>query len=160
MKYPLSTLVLAAASWLAVAPALAQEKSNQEQAVALVKKAIDTIKKQGHEKAFAELNRLDSPFNTKSDINPHGDMYMLVYQFDGVQPVHGKNPKIPGKNVLDMRDADGTYLIKDMLAACNSKAGNGWVSYKWPHSITKVIEAKQTYVEKTGEYCVGTGIYK
>ncbi len=136
------------------------KRSSPEEAIAHVKRALVYIKQNGIEKAFVEFNRLDSPFNTTSNINPNGDLYMLVYQFDGMQPVHGKNPNIPGKNVYEMRDSDGVYLIKNMINICKSKEAKGWAYYKWPDSLSGAIMAKQTYVERFGEYCVGTGIYK
>ena len=83
-----------------------------------------------------------------------------MYKKDGIQPVHGKNPKIPGKNMIEMRDQKGVYLIKEMINTCWSGEGKGWVNYVWPHSITKELVAKQTYVERSGDYCLGVGIYK
>jgi signal transduction histidine kinase len=160
MSALLKSLVCGAIALSLSVPAFAAGKSGQDDAISIVKKAIDYMKKNGNEKAFAEFNRLDSPFNTMSDINPNGDLYMLVYQPDGVQPVHGKNPKIPGKNVMEMRDGDGIYLIKEMIKTCTSKEGHGWVKYKWPNSITNKLDAKQTYIEKFGDYCVGAGIYQ
>ncbi len=138
----------------------APKRSSPDDAIAHVKRALVYIKQNGVEKAFLEFNRLDSPFNSSSIINPNGDLYMLVYQFDGVQPVHGKNPNIPGKNVFDMRDSDGVYLIKDMINLCKSKEAKGWAYYRWPDSLSGASMAKQTYVERFGDYCVGTGIYK
>lgn len=159
-KIRVSRIVLFSITMACTAFANADDRSTKEQAIALVKKAIVYYEKYGKEKSVTEFNRLDSPFNVKSEINPNGDMYMLLYTMDGVQPVHGKNPKIQGRNVLEMRDADGVYLIKELLKACQSKDGNGWVSYKWPHPISKQIEGKQTYVERAGDICIGTGIYR
>lgn len=140
-------------------PVFAADRAQPEDAIAHVNRMIDYVKKNGEEKAFAEFNNTEGPFNVKSDINKYGDLYALVYKQDGVQPVHGKNKKIPGNNVMDMRDADGVYLIREMIKVCQSKEGKGWVSYKWPHSITKAIESKKTYIVKHGEYCYGSGVY-
>ena len=138
----------------------AKNRSTPSDAIAHVKRAIVYIKQFGIPKAFTEFNRSDSAFNTTSTMNPHGDLYMLVYQFDGTQPVHGKNPNIIGKNVYEMRDKDGVYLIKDMINTCKSNERKGWVHYQWPDSITGKMMAKQTYVERFADYCIGTGIYK
>lgn len=148
---------------LTLAPvAHAAQRSNADDAVALVNRAIDYMKKNGNDKAIAEFNNLSSPFNVTSDINKNGDLYMFMFYANkgGVQVVHGKNAKIPGKDVIDMRDADGTYIIKEIIKACNTKDGKGWVNYKWPNPVSGAIESKQSYVVKVDEYCVGTGIYK
>lgn len=140
--------------------ALAVEKSNADDAIVFVKKAVSHLKMNGAEKSFFEFNRMDSPFNTMSEINKKGDLYVFVMNGDGIEVAHGKNPKMQGKNLIDLRDSDGVYLQKEMLKACNSKDGKGWVDYKWPNPVTTVVEQKSSYVEKFGGFCVGTGIYK
>jgi signal transduction histidine kinase len=140
--------------------AFAGEKSGADDAIAFVKKAINHIKMYGPEKSFVEFNRMDSPFNTMSDLNKKGDLYVFVMNGDGIEVAHGKNPKMQGKNLIDLRDSEGIYLQREMLKACDSKDGKGWVDYKWPNPITKVVEQKSSYVEKFGGFCIGTGIYK
>lgn len=154
-----SVLASVAVSGVAL-PVLAVERSESEEAIALVERAEMYIQKHGLEKAIAEFNRLDSPFNVRSEINPKGDLYMFMFWANkgGVQLVHGKNPKIVGKDVIDMRDADGLPIIREIIRVCN--AGHGWAYYKWPNPLTKEIEAKQSWVIKVDQVCIGTGIYK
>lgn len=144
------------------ASAYARGNSSDVQALALIQKAQNYVKVHGLEASYIEFNRLDSPFNTKSDINPNGDLYLFTVGFDGYQAVHGKNPMIRGKVMVDMRDSEGVPLIALMAAKCKSPAGKGWVPYKWPHPITKVMESKIGYIERIEgtNVCLGTGIYK
>ena len=118
------------------------------------------MKANGLEKATAEFNNSDGPFNSKSDINPKGDLYIFSVDKVGLQAIH-KNPKIRGKNNMELR-VNGVYLIKELAAACYSKEGKGWVNYPWPHPVTKELEQKVGYVEKVPgqDLCLGTGIYK
>lgn len=58
-----------------------------------------------------------------------------------------------------MKDADGKAFIKSLIDTAQ-KRGSGWVEYKWPNPVTKVIESKSTYVEKAGNLIVACGIYK
>ena len=74
--------------------------------------------------------------------------------------IHGTNVKLVGKNVTEMKDADGRYLIKDILALGMSKEGKGWVDYKWPNPSTGTIDSKRTYVERVEDVIIGCGIYK
>lgn len=140
----------------------ATERSGEIHALALIQKAQTYIKTNGLENSYAEFNRLDSPFNIKSDINPYGDLYLYTLDFNGYQSVHGKNPKIRGKVMIEMRDSEGVPLIKEMVEKCKGREGKGWVSYKWPHPISKEVEPKRGYVERIPNttVCVGTGIYK
>lgn len=141
---------------------LAQEKSTADEALALMKKAQDYVKENGWDKSVEEFNKLDSPFNSKSDINKKGDLYLYSLDAKGFQAIHGKNPKIRGKVMIDMKDNDGVALIAEMAKLCFSKEGKGWVDYHWPNPVSKNLEAKRGYVEKVPgmEVCLGTGIYK
>jgi cytochrome c len=146
-----------------IASSFAIERSDERAATALLQKAQIYLQKNGLEKSIIEFNRLDSPFNVKSEINPNGDLYLYTLDSKGYQSVHGKNPKIRGKVMLEMRDIDGVYLIADMVKICfTSKEGKGWTKYRWPNPITKEVERKQGYVERVPglDLCLGTGIYR
>lgn len=157
-------LIACLTALLATPAAQAQvvDRSDEAMAMALLAKARLYLKNHGLEAAVVEFNRLDSPFNTKSSINPYGDLYLYSVAPDGFQLIHGKNPKIRGKVMLEMRDADGFYLIKEFVRVCfETKDGKGWVAYKWPHPVTQQIEPKRGYVERISpDLCLGTGIYQ
>lgn len=142
--------------------AVAAANSTEAQALALIQQAQAYIKKHGQDAAFAEFNRLDSPFNSLSDINPNADLYLYTLDYTGYQAVHGKNPKIRGKVMMEMRDSEGVPLIQLMVAKCKSSSGKGWVAYKWPHPISKEVEPKKGYVERIAgtKVCLGTGVYQ
>jgi signal transduction histidine kinase len=163
LKSSFIRLVLAAVFATYTNWAFTAEKSTEADAMFLIQKAQDYLKKNGLEKSIVEFNRLDSPFNTFSDINKKGDLYLYTVDSKGYQAVHGKNPKIRGKIMLEMRDIDGIFLIKNFIALCfESKEGKGWTNYHWPNPITNEVEAKRGYVEKVpgSDFCLGTGIYK
>ncbi|QDL55068.1 cache domain-containing protein [Rhodoferax aquaticus] len=156
--------LLSIALGLCVGGAAAQNapvRSSAAQAQALMKKAQAYVKQHGMGDAFTEFNQLDSPFNVRSDINPNGDLYLYSLDYQGFQAVHGKNPKIRGKVMIDMLDSEGVPLIRKMAEKCKNP-GRGWVDYRWPHPLTKEIEPKSGYVERIPgtQICLGTGIYK
>lgn len=133
----------------------AAEKGTADEAVAMVKKAGEFLKKNGKEKAFAEFNNPKGAFI-------HKDLYIFTFlaNGDGIEQANGANVKLVGKNVTQMKDADGKFLIKDILALGMSKEGRGWVDYKWPNPSTGTIDAKRTYVERLEDVIIGCGIYK
>lgn len=61
--------------------------------------------------------------------------------------------------MLELRDADGKYFVKELLEVAKSK-GHGWVDYKWPNPVTTILDAKTTYVEKVGNNVLACGVYK
>ena len=133
--------------------AVAAEKGNREEAVALVKKAATYLKENGKEKAFAEFSKPGGSFVDR-------DLYVFAYTTDGKNLAHGANPALVGKSLIDLRDADGKPIIKNFIEVGNSKAGNGWVDYKWPNPVTKAVEPKATYIEKVNDILIGSGVYK
>lgn len=140
---------------LASCCAYAAEKGTADEAVALVKKAAAYLTANGKEKAFAEFNNSSGQFVMK-------DLYIFVYATngEGTNLAHGANPKMVGKNLLELKDADGVFIVKEFIKTANSKTGKGWVDYKWPNPVTKALEAKSSYVEKVGDVVIGCGIYK
>ncbi len=150
-----SIFKLAAVSLFALslhAQALAAERGTAAEATAMVKKAIEYIKTNGKEKAFSEINNPKGIFRDR-------DLYIFVYDMKGNTLAHGNNPKMLGKNLMELKDADGAFIVKRFVEVGNGK-GKGWVDYKWPDPITKAIEPKSSYIEKHEDMVLGAGIYK
>jgi cytochrome c len=155
MKKLFNILMLLGATLLLNCAAGAVEKGTADEAVAMVKKAGEFLKKNGKEKALAEFNNPKGQFIQK-------DLYIFAFgaSGDGVELANGANFKLVGKNVKEMKDADGKYLIKSILEIGAAKAGQGWVDYKWPNPASGAIESKRTYVERVEDVVLGCGIYK
>ncbi|MFZ6871651.1 cache domain-containing protein [Undibacterium sp. Di27W] len=155
MKSLLIKLMMVLFAMVAGSSAYANEKATEEQAVAFVKKGVEYYKKNGKEKALAAFSDPNGEF-------VKGELYFFVYgaNGDGIVLAHGQNQKMIGKQLLDMKDVDGVYLIREANKIAVSPEGKGWVSYKWPNSITKALEAKKSYIERVGDIWIGCGIYK
>lgn len=132
--------------------AQAQERGTADQATAMVRKAVDYLKANGREKAFAAFNDPKGQFRDR-------DLYIMVYDMKGFNVAHGANPKLIGKDLMQLRDANGTLMIKEFIEVAKNK-GSGWINYQWPNPVSAVVEAKSTYVEKYEDLIVGCGIYK
>ena len=128
------------------------DRGSAAEATAMVKKAAAFINANGKDKGFAEINNPSGQFKDR-------DLYVAVLDLKAVTLAHGGNPKLVGKDMIEMKDADGKLFIKQFIEVANSK-GSGWVDYKWPNPVTKAIEGKSTYVEKIGDMIVICGIYK
>lgn len=121
-------------------------------AKALVGKAVAFLKANGNDKALAEFNNPKGKF-------VEGELYVFVLDKDGTTLANGVNPKIVGKNVMDMRDQNGKHFIKELFSVANGK-GAGWVDYHWPDPVTQKLRAKSTYVEKAGDWLLCAGVYR
>ena len=122
------------------------------EAEAMVKKAIAMAKAKGNEAAFAEINNPKGQFTDR-------DLYVFVYDMNGKCVAHGQNLKMIGKELIDMKDADGKAFVKERVEIAKTK-GSGWQDYKFTDPLTKQIDHKRAYVEKHGDLIFGSGIYK
>jgi len=146
--------LLALAAVFALSSAHAQSNyGSKAEAVAMVKRVQETFKKEGAEEAFKEV----SDKSTKAFHDR--DLYPFIYDMFGVCVAHGARPALIGKKLIDLKDQDGKYLIREMIKIAQT-SGSGWVDYKWPNPITNKIEDKSSYIERMGDYFVGVGIYK
>jgi len=138
--------------------AIAEQKASQgtkAEAKAMVEKAAAWVKKYGKEKTLAEITLAGT--DKKGEFLDR-DLYIFAYDFNGVVLAHGANPKLIGKNLMEMQDADGKYLIKGLVET--AKKGSGWYPYKWSNPITKKIDDKVAYVLKIDDTLwLGCGVY-
>ncbi|MES2258303.1 MAG: cache domain-containing protein [Pseudomonadota bacterium] len=132
--------------------ARAAERATPDEAVAMVKRAVAYLKANGKDKAYAEFNKPNGPFTDR-------DLYVFVIDMKGIDVAHGINPRIIGKNVIDLRDADGKPMVKAFIELAEKK-GSGWVDYRWPNPEQKVVENKSTYLERVDDVFIACGIYK
>ena len=123
----------------------------QAEAKGLVKKAVAFYKANGKDKAFAEISSKSGQFYK-------GELYIFVLDGNGHMLAHGDNPKMIGKNMLELKDSDGKYFIKEFVKI--AKRGGGWTDYKWTNPETKRIGEKHTYIESSGDLIFGCGTYK
>lgn len=153
MKALLRATALGITLLAASAYSYAADKGSPDEAMAMVKKAVSLIKSEGKEKAFAAIS---DPANTTFHDR---DLYIYVYDMNGVAVAHGNNPKMVGKRLIDLKDNEGKPMIKEMVDLAKTK-GKGWVDFKWPNPVTKSVESKSGYIEKVDDVLVGSGIYK
>ena len=130
----------------------AGEFGTAPEAEAMVKKAIALIKADGKEKAFTEVN------------NPKGklvdrDLYIFIYDLQGVCVAHGFNQKMIGKDLAGMKDKDDKSYVKERIEIAKT-AGKGWQDYKFTDPVSKKIEQKSAYIERLDDLIIGCGIYK
>ena len=141
------------AATLCIAPAGAAEtKGTATEAKAMVEKAIAFIKKNGREKAFAEISNQKGRFVDR-------DLYVVVYDLNGKVLAHGANERMIGKDMIELRDVDGKYFVKERVQIAKG-AGNGWQDYKFMNPVSRRIEPKSMYVQRFEDLIVGCGIYK
>lgn len=139
---------------LAVAAAshAADGGATAEQAVAMVQKGVAFIKANGSDKGYAEISSKTGQFRFE-------DLYLVVYGLDGVVHAHGANPKMIGKDLIDLKDVDGKAFVRERVELGKAKP-SFWQEYKFTNPENKKIEPKVMYCERLDATLVCGGIYK
>jgi cytochrome c len=131
----------------------AEERGTPAEARKMVEEALARVKEVGPTKAFEEFSSPGGKWHNK-------DIYLFCYNTDGTNVCHGANKALIGKNLIELKTADGQLLIKNLVTIAQTK-GSGWIDYQWPHPQTKKTEAKRAFVAKIPGYdgLVGAGCY-
>ena len=150
---PVAFLIFAGLIAFASPAPAANEFGSKDEAVAMVKRVQAEFKKVGAEATFkAVSDKSTKEFHDR-------DLYPFIYDMTGKCVAHGARPALIGKTLIDFKDQDGKFLIREMVAMAKGP-GSGWIEYKWPNPLNNKIEDKVSYVEKMGDYFVGVGVYK
>ena len=130
------------------------KKGTAAEAQAMVAKAIAHIKKVGRDKAFADFSSKQPPWVDR-------DLYVVVYDMKGKVLAHGSNEKMVGKEVIDLRDNDGKYFVRERVEMMSKGPdAKGWQDYKFMNPVSRAIEPKSMYLHRFEDLIVGCGIYK
>jgi len=148
----LAVAVLAAAVSVGFAHADAK-KLTQDEVKALTTKAAGLVAAQGID-AAAKVFNADGEFK-------FGEVYVNVIDMNGVWLCYPPKPEGVGKSVLNVKDADGKFLVQDIIKVAKEK-GEGWVEYRWMNPATHQIQPKLTYLHRVpGKDMIAyIGIYK
>src|SRR5579884_4149666 len=123
MKYLVRLLLMMVivGAALGTVTAMAQERGTPAEAKQMVDDAIAYVKEVGPDKAFADFSTPGGKWHKK-------DIYLFCYKMDGTNVCHGANKALIGKNLIDLKTADGQPLIKNLVDIAATK-GSGWITY-------------------------------
>lgn len=143
VKTFLAAALFACAQLAAVAAIAGEaEHGSAEDAQEMVREAVDLIKTQGTQRAYdAFTNRPGSTFKDR-------DLYIVVYDFNGNCLAQGADPKMVGKNMATLLDAEGNNAMQGALNVVRA-TGAGWYGpYKFTDPATKKTEVKKSYCKR------------
>lgn len=105
--------------------------------------------------AFRELRDRTGPFDFM-------DAYVFVDTPDGNVLVNAGQPSLEGKNVMKLRDVNGTLAAQEYITSA-MKNGSAWAEYFWYRPGDNTPVPKRTFVRKvqfgSDTYIVGSGYY-
>lgn len=126
-------------------------RGSRADAVAMVQKAVQFMRQYGNEETYAEAN------------NPHGqfirgDLYIAITGLDGYAFANGGSRHLVGRNLIDIRDANGKYIQRERIEIAQTR-GKGWQDYKWVNPLNGQLETKSMYFETVGDVVIACGVY-
>jgi cytochrome c len=132
--------------------ALATPPATKDEAMAMVKGAVASIKKDGPDATYAKISDKSGTFVDR-------DLYVVVYRLDGHVLAHGANAKLVGTDQSNAKDVDGKAFVQERIALAQ-KQPHFWQAYKFKNPVTEKIESKQTYCERYEDTAVCAGVYR
>jgi cytochrome c len=128
-------------------------RGERGEAVDIVNKVVIYFEKNGEEETLKAVTEKSNPEFFKKDLYP------FIYDLKGVNVAHGAKPHLVGKPLLELKDKDGVFLIREMVELAK-QGKTGWVNYKWPDPATNSVTDKSSYISPLGDkYFVGVGVY-
>lgn len=139
-------VLLPAQSWSA-------DKPSPEQVKAITLQAAEFVATQGIDAARVAFDN-DGKFK-------FGEVYVNVIDSNGTWLVYPPNPKNEGKSVLNIKDADGKLLVREIIRVATEQ-NEGWIEYRWLNPVSNKIEPKLTFVKQVPQTGLITyvGVYR
>ncbi len=134
---------------------LASKEAELSHYVALATRSVADLYDSGRQDD-ATLNKAKAIL-AKLDYGDDG--YFYVYDLNGRNLMHPRQPELVGRDLWEMRDNTGSPTIQRLIA--KAKSGGGLVRYLWEKPSTGKVAPKLGYVvmlERWG-WMIGTGIY-
>lgn len=154
LRFALAAGVIVTQIFVADTSLAAAERGSEAEAQAMVGKAVALIKSAGADKAYKSFT--EHPGGVFKD----RDLYVFVYDFNGICLAQGANSKMVGKNLFEMKDVEGNPFIKGMIDLVK-KDKKGWYGpYKFLNVANQSIEIKKSYCEQgAGDTIVCVGVH-
>ncbi len=128
-------------------------RATADEALAMVRRAANLVRQRGLPAATSEFHTPNGAFRDR-------DLYIFVFNREGLFTVYGADPVKAGRaTVHDLPDLDGNHLYQAGWEAAGR--GGDWIEYTVTSPTTGVVEPKMTYILPVDEqHVMGCGVYK
>ena len=121
-----------------------------EEAKALLNEAVAFYQTNGKDETFAEINNPNGKF-------VRGELYIFVYDSDGIIAAHGADSSRIGTDTINEPDENGKFYSREIMQVGES---GGSVDYVWLNPVTGAIQPKTSYIMLVDGFRFGCGVYK
>ncbi|EGF32364.1 Sensor histidine kinase [Oxalobacteraceae bacterium IMCC9480] len=134
---------------------LSSKEAEMRHYVTLATRSIKEIYDSGRQ----DTQALDEAKQIISNLDYGDDGYFFVYDMQGVNLVHPRQPELVGRNLWELRDIKGNPTIQRLIFRASH--GGGLERYLWEKPSTRKVVPKLGYVISLPRWgwVIGTGIY-
>jgi two-component system NarL family sensor kinase len=134
---------------------LASKKAELTHYVTLATRSIAQL----YESGRTDAATLDQAKAILAKLDYGDDGYFFVYDQQGKNIMHPRQPELVGQNLWNMKDAYGSLTIQNLISRANE--GGGFVRYQWVKPSSHNTAPKLGYVVALPNWgwVLGTGIY-
>jgi methyl-accepting chemotaxis protein len=123
-----------------------------DEALAMVTKGLALVQSIGYERASEVFHDRNSEFADR-------DLYIFVFDREGVYRVMGADKNRVGTSLADAPGVDAQQLLDDAWFRCDQ--GGGWVEYNIINLTTGVVRGKSSFVlPLDNNLLIGCGAYR
>ncbi len=143
----------------------------------LAKERVKAVVKSRTKEAFNtalyiyEHNKNDKPKSEIADLIhdalfaaswDNGNGHYFVEDLAGTEIVNHNSPEIVGKDIVELQDDDGNFIVRDILAFAKPEAREGFCSFYWRRPDSpEILEPRISFIkffEPLG-WIIGNGMY-
>lgn len=134
---------------------LASKETELKHYVALASHSVAHLVESGRTDAATK----DEAKRILSTLSYGDDGYFYVYDYQGNNLMHPRQPDLVGRNLWELRDATGAPTVQRLIA--RARAGGGLQRYMWAKPSSNKTAPKLGYVVPIAnwDWMMGTGIY-
>ncbi len=142
----------------------AQRLNNLKQTAQIARNSIEPILVQYRLKKISKDEAIEQVRNLVRTMvyeDHMGKNYVFMSAYDGTMLVQPFEPEKEMTNMLNLRDSNGVYIIRELIKTAESQNGSGYVSYHYKRPNQAAPEEKISFVMGIPELnCyIGTGKY-
>ncbi|MFA6757158.1 MAG: cache domain-containing protein [Sulfurospirillaceae bacterium] len=137
------------------------KKQELKSEMTIVKKMIEKSYQNLKQEGFSDEDIKESIFYQLKDLRFFEDSsgYVFIFDLNGKSLLHPENPSLHGVNMIEAKDSNNLYFIKELIQS--AKSGGGHVLYHFPKTKGGEPLPKISYsllFEPYG-WMMGTGVY-
>lgn len=121
--------------------------------------ALSSVKHIREDQSLSEEEAQKKTKEIFRDLEFGEDGYFFVYDYNGVNLAHPKKPQLEGKNLWQVKDTNGVFLIQSLVR--EARNGGGYTDYLWdkPSRGREVGKIGYSLAFDDWQWMIGTGLY-